>query len=159
MPVNYVVRLTVPSYYLNQYILVASPMRLCLPWQPPKNCNLFCRWLFFLCMSFVGKKAIYNNELSWNMLCGSRTTYHQKYFVAFAWEPFHEKFRDHTFEIINTFPSGWWLKNFIFRIRATKYYKYRADSNLASDQWETSLQSNDVSHQLGSNLNPEIAYE
>ena len=36
--------------------------------------------------------------------------------------------------------------------RATKMLPYRADSRLEPSQWETSLQSNPVSHWLGANL-------
>ena len=35
---------------------------------------------------------------------------------------------------------------------------YKADSRLAPNQWETSLQSNAVSHPLGSNLESALYY-
>ena len=37
--------------------------------------------------------------------------------------------------------------------------KYRTDSRLALSQWDTSLQSNDVSYWLGANLESTLRYD
>ena len=43
-------------------------------------------------------------------------------------------------------------------IKLCKLHTYKADSRLAPCQWETSLQSNAVSHRLGANLESALTY-
>ena len=50
----------------------------------------------------------------------------------------------------------WWhmacISELLIQIMACRLFRTRADSRLAASQWETSLQSNTVSHWLGANL-------
>ena len=75
----------------------------------------------------------------------------------------YDEFKDYDFKIVATSPRGQWVNEDLYFALSHSYYMQlsdmgenciisRADFMLAPSQWETSLQSNAVSHWLGANL-------